>query len=96
MAWSRVPLPPDWPRRRALCFETYGTKCYRCARPATDADHVTPRSQGGSDEIENLRPICTECHQRKTSREAYAQRRLRRRAPEAHPGEVLNGKQSRR
>lgn len=87
--WSKEPLPPDWPKRRLACFATYGRLCYQCGALATDVDHVKPRSQGGSHEPENLRPICQGCHRRKTSREALAQRKTRRRAPEQHPGEIL-------
>lgn len=38
-------------------------------RAATDVDHITPRSQGGSDDPTNLQPLCHACHSAKTLRE---------------------------
>jgi 5-methylcytosine-specific restriction endonuclease McrA len=29
-----------------------------CKRPALTADHITPLSQGGSNDLANLRPMC--------------------------------------
>ncbi len=37
---------------------------------ATECDHIIPKSAGGSDDVENLQPICRACHKRKTAREA--------------------------
>jgi len=39
-----------------------------CTRKATDVDHITPRSQGGEDDWENLQALCHEHHSRKTAR----------------------------
>ena len=30
-------------------------------------DHIIPTSEGGSDELDNLRTLCQSCHNRKTS-----------------------------
>lgn len=38
--------------------------------PATEVDHVVPKSQGGGDEDENLRGVCRACHATKTNDEA--------------------------
>ena len=40
-----------------------------CKAPATDVDHDTPRSQGGTDDRANLVPLCHSCHSAKTQRE---------------------------
>ena len=41
----------------ALCLQTYGTRCWLCGHDgAESADHLLPRSRGGSDHIDNLRP----------------------------------------
>jgi 5-methylcytosine-specific restriction protein A len=49
--------------------------CQPCQRkgrptPATEVDHITPKSQDGTDDMENLEAVCTSCHQAKTAREA--------------------------
>lgn len=36
--------------------------CWICRGPATTADHITPRSLGGSDDLDNLRPACKRCN----------------------------------
>lgn len=41
---------------------------------ATEIDHITPVSAGGSDHPNNLQPICRNCHQRKTAGEGAAAR----------------------
>lgn len=37
--------------------------------PATVADHIIPREQGGSDEPHNLQSLCGSCHNKKSGRE---------------------------
>lgn len=32
-------------------------------------DHIIPRKQGGSDELDNLQTLCKECHDRKSAKE---------------------------
>ena len=39
-----------------------------CGRPSTTAAHIVPRAQGGSDEPENLRGLCSSHHSQETSR----------------------------
>jgi 5-methylcytosine-specific restriction protein A len=41
----------------------------RCARMATDVDHIVPKSQGGADELANLQSLCHAHHSMKTVRE---------------------------
>ena len=55
-------------RARVLADEPL---CRSCQRPATEVDHIQPRSKGGALwDRENLQALCSACHSRKTSREA--------------------------
>ena len=47
-------------RRRALMRDHH--LCVRCKSMATEVDHIVPVSQGGGDELSNLRSVCTLCH----------------------------------
>ena len=59
-------------RDRYLC------QCEDCGGkrlPATEVDHKTPKSRGGTDDFDNLQAINDDCHRRKTQREALEARR---------------------
>ncbi|KKO87262.1 HNH endonuclease [Corynebacterium ulcerans] len=50
-------------RIRKQVLETYGDICHLCGRPGADsADHIIPRSRGGKDELDNLRPAHGRCN----------------------------------
>ena len=50
-------------RLTALVLSTYGDVCHLCARAgATTADHIVPRSHGGTDALDNLRPAHSSCN----------------------------------
>jgi 5-methylcytosine-specific restriction endonuclease McrA len=59
-------------RMRELVRETYGEVCWLCGKSipegAFSVDHVIPRSRGGGDEIENLRPAHGRCNSRRGNR----------------------------
>jgi 5-methylcytosine-specific restriction endonuclease McrA len=48
--------------RDPVCTDASG-----CAEPSTDADHIIPRRQGGSDDPDNLQGMCHAHHSRKTA-----------------------------
>ena len=61
-----------WKVLRMTVMERDCWLCQECLRrgiynSATDVDHIIPRSQGGSDELDNLQALCHECHKSKTS-----------------------------
>lgn len=97
-AWSgstrRDRLPPGWPAIRARILQRDGHRCthtdhgQRCPAPATDVDHITPVSQGGTDAPANLRSLCRRHHGLKSSAEGNAARwKYRDKRPsEKHPG----------
>ena len=46
-----------WRRIREEVFATYGTVCWLCNYDGADTvDHIIPTAQGGSDDLDNLRP----------------------------------------
>ncbi len=49
--------------------------CRVCGgRPSVMADHIVPKTHGGTDDRENLRGICKRCHDTKSGREGRASR----------------------
>lgn len=80
--WARSPRTASadrtntraWKMQRVRCLQRDGRQCQirgpRCTVTATQVDHITPVSQGGSDELSNLRAVCVSCHAVKTAREA--------------------------
>ena len=70
-----------WRRMRKMVLER-DPMCKVCrVKPSTQADHITPKSQGGRDAMENLRGICEPCHRAKSSREGAEGLKRRRSNP---------------
>lgn len=64
-----------WVKLRNWIMKHDGYLCQPCKRvgrvtPATEVDHIIPKSQGGEDDADNLEAICTDCHKDKTACEA--------------------------
>lgn len=58
-----------------------------CIGAATDADHIIPVFEGGTDDPTNGQAACKPCHSIKTQAEATRARRRRDRRPVGrHPG----------
>ncbi len=55
-----------------LCREEYGFICHLCHKVITEeefsTDHVVPRSKGGTNSIENLRPAHRACNSARQDR----------------------------
>lgn len=60
--WSRI-------RRRVLSRAGFSCEMEGCRAPATEVDHIIPRSRGGSDEMDNLRALCPPHHREKSEAE---------------------------
>ncbi len=49
--------------------DLYNFKCLRCGKQEPEIkltrDHVIPLTQGGSDSIDNIQPLCTRCNSKK-------------------------------
>ncbi|MGE0133749.1 MAG: HNH endonuclease [Dehalococcoidia bacterium] len=96
--YRTAPLPRHWAALRKAVLHTHRGVCHVCGLPgATEVDHITPASRGGTDHPSNLAPIHgrrdviegrakTNCHGAKTAREAGAT--ARKREPERHPGAI--------
>jgi hypothetical protein len=53
----------------------YKWKCAGCSETLDEGyqvDHIKPLYQGGSNDIDNLQPLCGNCHNRKTINERLA------------------------
>lgn len=59
-----------WGKLKRQVFERDNYTCTYCGGRHVDivADHITPRSKGGSDALENLRTACRECNSSKSNR----------------------------
>ena len=67
-----------WRRKRRDVLARARHRCAICNGPASEVDHITPRSEAGDDTPGNLRALCRDCHKAKTTSEA-ARGRARRR-----------------
>lgn len=57
--------PKGWQQLRLRILKRDNHTCVYCGAPATEVDHVTPVSRGGSHSPSNLVAACTPCNQRK-------------------------------
>lgn len=99
MPWAqRTNRPPrlserQWRRLVSVVIARDRGVCHICGRAgATTADHVLALANGGTNDLENLKAAHKSCNERKgRTTDAHAHRPRRRRAPEAHPGDVGEG-----
>lgn len=64
-----------WRQQRKAALRRDYHQCRPCAAKGVvtygnEVDHVIPKSQGGTDDLENLQTICKDCHDEKTRRES--------------------------
>lgn len=68
------------PARRARVLAEHGERCHACQ--TTDGpfqiDHWVPLFLGGSEDEENLRPLCEPCHMAKTKKENHVRGKINR------------------
>jgi hypothetical protein len=49
------------------CREAYRNECVKCgSKERLEYDHITPLSQGGTNDFENFQVLCRECHAQKS------------------------------
>jgi 5-methylcytosine-specific restriction endonuclease McrA len=61
-------------------LDYYGNQCLRCRRRGIKLtrDHVIPKSQGGSNSLGNMQPLCEPCNRWKADRVADYRPRFER------------------
>lgn len=52
------------------------TKCHECENYATELHHIIAIEDGGTDDIENLMPLCKECHKEYTSEQTVERNKM--------------------
>lgn len=52
------------------------TKCHECENYATELHHIIAVEDGGSDDIENLMPLCDECHKEYTNEQIIERNKI--------------------
>ncbi len=57
-----------WSQIKAQAFAMHGRDCMKCGDVATEMDHIIELDNGGSNDLDNLQPLCRSCHKAKTSR----------------------------
>ena len=61
----------QWTVTRKIVLKRDNWLCVPCQSQgrttvATAVDHITPKFKGGTDSLDNLQSICTDCHVRKS------------------------------
>jgi 5-methylcytosine-specific restriction protein A len=65
----------EWQKRRKEILERDRHVCGYCGAPATTVDHVTAKTDGGTDDPSNLISCCQRCQASKAGREGSRARR---------------------
>ncbi|MFI2810153.1 HNH endonuclease [Microbulbifer sp. JSM ZJ756] len=63
-----------WRKRRLVVIRKDKGLCQSCLKAGlavqgSHVDHIKPKAQGGTDDLENLQLLCKPCHLRKTAQE---------------------------
>jgi 5-methylcytosine-specific restriction endonuclease McrA len=55
-------------RKRILDYNPLCVMCHKqgLTTAASEVDHIQPLHKGGTDDMDNLQPLCSDCHKIKT------------------------------
>lgn len=90
---STAEIDQEWLRLRPQIIKVKGNKCFYCGKPAVEYHHIVPRHMGGDNRLENIVPICHECHLKAHSKRSYKRQKEWGRKPLPKPdnfNEVIN------
>jgi len=59
---------PAWRSLRKIIFAEKGRVCIYCGEEATHIDHQIPLSKGGTNQTDNLEPVCGVCNVKKQNK----------------------------
>lgn len=78
----------QWRNQRQRALTRDNGQCVDCGDTATEVDHILGKSEGGTDDLHNLRSLCGSCHDVYTREQIKRgkARRSAKRKREPHPG----------
>jgi len=68
---STAEIDKEWLRLKPKIAEIKGDKCFYCGSKAEEYHHIVPRHMGGDNRLENIVPMCSECHKKAHSKRSY-------------------------
>lgn len=68
---STTEIDKEWLRLKPKIAEIKGDKCFYCGSKAEEYHHIVPRHMGGDNRLENIVPMCAECHKKAHSKRSY-------------------------
>jgi hypothetical protein len=68
---STAEIDKEWLRIKPTIAKIKGDKCFYCGSPAEEYHHIIPRHMGGDNRLENIVPMCAECHKKAHSKRPY-------------------------
>ena len=68
---STSDIDKEWLRIKPKMAQLKGDKCFYCGAPAEEYHHIVPRHMGGDNRLENIVPMCIDCHRKAHSKRSY-------------------------
>lgn len=70
--------PPDWEERRDSVVRAAGFRCRKCHayNQFLHAHHKLPIAKGGDHRLQNLEPLCKECHEKRHGSRSFGAKKV--------------------